>query len=177
MHELRKIAKSNKCKLQAIYLERTPSATDLLEARTVSAVHSDNLDELKKTPYHELYGRSPRLDHLRVFGCKAYYLMPKEKRLLTATPGRQFPGHFARFVGYDAPSHSYLLYDGSSERILRSRDVSFVETEFRFSYQNWTDADQEFAWVDVEAEKPDVPSVAPLSLPPLDRATTPEQLF
>ena len=36
--------------------------------------------------------KTPSLNHLRVFGCKAYYYVPKELRKKADYPGRQFPG-------------------------------------------------------------------------------------
>ncbi|KAG4032521.1 hypothetical protein PC123_g28860 [Phytophthora cactorum] len=34
-----------------------------------------------KTPFEVVYKSKPNVKHMRVFGCKAYVLTPKEKRL------------------------------------------------------------------------------------------------
>ena len=49
-----------------------------------------------KTPYEMVYGHKPNIQHMRVFGCLAYALTPKEKRLKWDPKSHQ-----CVFVGYE----------------------------------------------------------------------------
>jgi len=60
--------------------------------------------------------------HLRVFGCLAYALVPKQHRRKSDDKAIE-----CIFVGYSAKSKGYHLYDPQSKCILVSQDVVFVE--------------------------------------------------
>nr|KAJ0186503.1 hypothetical protein LSAT_V11C900486210 [Lactuca sativa] len=72
------------------------------------------------TPYEVLFKKPPVYDHMRIFGCLAYYRS-------TETGGDKFelrgrPGIFG--------TKGYKIYDLEYKKIIVSRDVRFVEHEF-----------------------------------------------
>ena len=77
-----------------------------------------------KTPEEAWTGRVPTVGHLRVFGCKAYTHIPAEKRGKLDAKATE-----CVFLGYYEDSKAWRLYDKSNNRIIKSRDVVFVETE------------------------------------------------
>ncbi|CAG9133521.1 unnamed protein product [Plutella xylostella] len=63
------------------------------------------------------------LSHLRVFGCEAHVLVPKEKRLKLDSKTQN-----CIFVGYATESKGYRLIDPQNPRvIIIARDVAFIE--------------------------------------------------
>lgn len=75
----------------------------------------------EKTPYELWNGHKPNLSHLKVFGCKAYVYVHKQKR-------RKFDEKATEgiFVGYDLRSKGYrICVDG--RKIIVSRTVKFLE--------------------------------------------------
>jgi hypothetical protein len=75
-----------------------------------------------KTPWELLFKSQPDVSHLRVFGAKAYVVIPKEKR--TKLDEVSQPG---RLVGYATGSKAYrVLVNGSD--VIVSRDVYFDES-------------------------------------------------
>jgi hypothetical protein len=77
----------------------------------------------KKTTPHELFtGNKPSLAHLRIFGCKAYAHIPKEKCDKFAATSME-----CIYIGYAKNRKAYRLYHKPSQRILKSRDVTFDE--------------------------------------------------
>jgi transposase InsO family protein len=75
----------------------------------------------QKTPYEVWYGRKPSVGHLRVFGCPAYGLKPKQSRKLDAKSKKYV------FVGYCTNSKAYRLFDVKTNQIKVCRDVVFNE--------------------------------------------------
>lgn len=77
-----------------------------------------------KTPYEMWYGNKPDLSKLKVFGCKAFSHVPKEKRKgkvgLSALPGKEFI-----FVGYGI--NGYRLYDAANNKVVMGHSVRFNE--------------------------------------------------
>jgi hypothetical protein len=97
------------------------------EAVTV-ANHLRNISPVSgkaQTPWELYYGVKPNLAHLRVFGCRAYVLIPKQQRTHKMAEVSE-PGIM---IGYAETGRGYriLLDDGG---VKLSRDVSFDEDTF-----------------------------------------------
>ncbi|CAL1357037.1 unnamed protein product [Linum trigynum] len=80
-----------------------------------------------KTPFEVLLGRVPTYTHLHAFGCLAYAKDTSSGLDKFAPRGRR-----GVFVGYPNSQKGYRIYDLASRRIITSRDVHFVESEFPF---------------------------------------------
>ena len=77
-----------------------------------------------KTPYEAFYGRKPSVAHLRVFGCRAYAHVQKDKRHSFQPKSRK-----CIFLGYPVDYKGWKCWDPSTNEVFISRDVRFVETE------------------------------------------------
>jgi hypothetical protein len=88
-----------------------------------------------KTPQEAFTRERPSVSHLRVFGCLAYAYQAKETRL------KLDPNSIKTiFVGYEATTRQYRVYDPVNDKLIRSSNVMFFENErLRF---NWPDGDQ-----------------------------------
>jgi hypothetical protein len=75
-----------------------------------------------KTPFEMVNKSKPSVKHMRVFGCLAYVLTPKEKRLKWDPKSR--PG---LFMGYEESSKAYRVFDIEGDKVVISRDVNFDE--------------------------------------------------
>ena len=73
-----------------------------------------------KTPQEAWSGRKPGISHLRVFGSIAHVHIPDERRTKLDDKSESFI-----FIGYDANSKGYKLYNPSIKKIVISRDVTF----------------------------------------------------
>lgn len=78
-----------------------------------------------QTPFEAFHGHKPSLDHLRVFGCRAFALIDKSKRTKFDVKARPCV-HLGYAQGYKA----YRLLDTATRRIFVSRHVRFVEHRF-----------------------------------------------
>ena len=76
-----------------------------------------------KTPFEIKHKSKPSVKHMRVFGCRAYVLTPKEKRLKWNPKSKT-----GVFVGYEEVSKAYRVYDIDAQRVVISRDVTFDES-------------------------------------------------
>uniref|UniRef100_A0AAV1TKI6 Polyprotein n=1 Tax=Peronospora matthiolae TaxID=2874970 RepID=A0AAV1TKI6_9STRA len=81
-----------------------------------------------KTPFEIVYNSKPSVKHMRVFGCQAYILTPKEKRLKWDPKARA-----GLFLGYEEVSKAYRVYDIEAGQVMISRDVNFDESAFGMS--------------------------------------------
>ncbi|KAG6590544.1 putative integrase [Phytophthora cinnamomi] len=81
-----------------------------------------------KTPFEIVYKSKPNVKHMRIFGCKAYDLTPKEKRLKWDPKARE-----GIFMGYEERSKAYQVYDIEAGQVVISRDVTFDESSFNAS--------------------------------------------
>ncbi|KAK1682994.1 hypothetical protein QYE76_043842 [Lolium multiflorum] len=92
------------------------------------ACHSSNRlylrKGLNKTPYEILTGNKPNISYFKVFGCKCFYKI-KGVRLSKFAP-KALEGIF---VGYGAESHTYRVFDISSNIIIESCSVKFEEND------------------------------------------------
>ncbi len=67
-------------------------------------------------------GRKPDVFHLRIFSCKAFAHVPNEKR--TKLESKSKP---CVFLGYCEGPKAYHLMCVETKRIIKSRDVTFIE--------------------------------------------------
>ena len=75
-----------------------------------------------------LTGVKPSVEHMRVWGCRAYVLNEKEIQKGTLAP-RATPGVMVGY-GFQHGYKAYLVYDPSTRKIRISTNVLFVEDEF-----------------------------------------------
>jgi hypothetical protein len=75
-----------------------------------------------KTLQEAWSGRKPDVSHLRVFGCKTFAHVPDEKR--TKLESKSMP---CVFLGYYEGTKAYRLVCLETKRIIKSRDVMFIE--------------------------------------------------
>jgi hypothetical protein len=79
-----------------------------------------------KSPWELWRGEKPRARHLRVFGCPAWVLIPKEKR--TKLEKRAWQGVF---VGYkDETDKIYLVWNPADKKVHEARFVEFDESKY-----------------------------------------------
>jgi hypothetical protein len=80
-----------------------------------------------KTPYEVLYGMTPQLEHMRVFGCLCYIHNQGHK-------GDKFASHSRKcvFMGYPYSKKGWRVYDLGLGVFLISRDVVFCEDKFPY---------------------------------------------
>ncbi|WZZ65969.1 hypothetical protein YC2023_077339 [Brassica napus] len=101
------------------------SATYLIN-RTPTKVLND------MSPFEVLNKTKPSLDHLRVFGCLCFVMIPGELRnKLDAKSSK------AMFIGYSPTQKGYKCYDPESRRVLVSRDVKFAESRGYYNGKSW----------------------------------------
>jgi hypothetical protein len=88
-----------------------------------------------KSPHEAFTREKPSISHLQVFGCLAYAYQAKETRLkLDPNSVRMI------FVGYEATTCQYRVYNPANNKLIRSSNVIFFENE-RLRY-NWPGRDQ-----------------------------------
>ena len=78
---------------------------------------------LNVTPYHLWNGEAPNISHLRIFGAKCWYVIPKSKVKKLDARSRE-----AMMVGYALNSKGYKLWDADKGKFIISRDVTFDES-------------------------------------------------
>lgn len=101
--------------LQELWVESYNCAVYTLN-RTLSS-------SISATHYELWFGRKPKLDHLRIFGCEAYMHIPDCNRSKLDPKSIK-----CTFVGYCDTTKAYRLWDATNRRIKISRDVLFNET-------------------------------------------------
>uniref|UniRef100_A0A5S6QZG6 Integrase catalytic domain-containing protein n=1 Tax=Trichuris muris TaxID=70415 RepID=A0A5S6QZG6_TRIMR len=75
------------------------------------------------TPYEHFYGFKPAVNYLRVFGSKAYSLIPKERRRKLSQNALE-----GVLVGYGNTTKGYRLLDPKTARVWYSRSARIVES-------------------------------------------------
>ena len=79
---------------------------------------------LWRTPHELLFGRTPDIRYLRVFGCRAWIHIPKDQR--TKWKPNSVP---MVFIGYEPGSKAYRLWDPTTRSVKISATVIFDETK------------------------------------------------
>ena len=67
-------------------------------------------------------GKDVSYEHLRVFGCRAFVHIPKDERLKLDVKAKP-----SIFFKYGHEEFRFKLWDPMSKKIVRSRDVVFLE--------------------------------------------------
>ena len=75
-----------------------------------------------QTPFDVFHGYKPEVNHLRVFGYKAFAHVPKDERRKLDAKSIE-----CIFVGYCTDKKTYKLFHPSSHKLIASRDVVFHE--------------------------------------------------
>ena len=96
------------------------------------------------TPFEKWYGRKPKVDHMRVFGCIAYAHIPDCKRKKFDEKAEKL-----RFVGYSATQKGYRLYNEKTRKTVVRRDAIFNEDEFVFNHPKPESVDSSKVEVDI----------------------------
>ena len=113
-----------------------------------------------KTPYECWYGSKPNVSNLRVFGCLSFVHAPDGKRQKFHPKASK-----AIFVGYPQDTKGYKLYDLSSKRFVRSRNVIFYENNFHSFEQGNLRCDKNAVFHDFdENDEPIDTAVEPVAL-------------
>ena len=73
-------------------------------------------------PNRVWYGKNVSYDHLRVFGCKCFVHIPKNERSKLDVKCKE-----CIFIGYGQDEFGYRCYDPIQRKLIRNRDVVFVE--------------------------------------------------
>ncbi|XP_019176308.1 PREDICTED: uncharacterized protein LOC109171699 [Ipomoea nil] len=102
------------------------------------------------TPYQMLYGSSPDISSLRVFGCLSYAATNSKARHKMAPRGKRYI-----FLGFPAGIKGYLLYDADEGSTIISGDVTFYEGQFPMAEKDVLDPTQ--------SSQPSLPNV-PISM-------------
>src|SRR5690606_28045577 len=86
------------------------------------------------SPFEVLNKNKPHIDHLRVFGCLCYCLVPGEQRSKLEAKSTK-----GMFIGYSVTQRGYKCYDPVTRRVMVSRDVKFVESRGYYEEKKWED--------------------------------------
>jgi len=81
-----------------------------------------------KPPFERLFGRTPDISHLRVFGCVSYVHVPDGRQRKLDAKARK-----SIFVRYPPGVKGYKLYDLERKKFVESREVQFFEENFDHS--------------------------------------------
>eukprot|EP00833_Pecoramyces_ruminatium_P010680 jgi/Orpsp1_1/1184712/evm.model.c7180000090672.1 len=75
-----------------------------------------------KIPFELLFSEKVDYRNLRVFGCRVFFLIPKQFR--KKLDNTSLPGIF---LGYERHPYNYRIYDTTNNKVIISRSVSFFE--------------------------------------------------
>ena len=135
---------------KSLWSEAIMAATYLVNRSPTAAL-------VKKTPFEMWHKRQPDISNLRVFGCRAFVHIPKEKRKKFDQASTE-----AVMVGYDI--NGYRLYD--RQKIIVQRNVVFDERPP--AAQTIGCPISTSVEVPPKDHSPDGPQDRPLSQPPSD---------
>ena len=85
-----------------------------------------------QSPYQVLNKTKPSIEHIRVFGCLCFVLIPGEQRDKMAHRSTK-----AVFIGYSPHQKGYKCFVPETRRVLISRDVKFVESRGYYNGKSW----------------------------------------
>ncbi|KAL0641361.1 hypothetical protein Bca4012_102705 [Brassica carinata] len=88
----------------------------------------------KLSPFEVLNKTKPHIDHLRVFGCLCYVMIPGERRNKLEAKSTK-----AMFIGYSITQKGYKCYDPITRRVMVSREVKFAESKGYYEEKKWED--------------------------------------
>ena len=162
----RSIVERAKCMLfeaglsKAFWAEAVSTAVYLLNR---SPTHGHDV-----TPEEAWSGRKPNLSHVRVFGTKAMVFIPKQKR-------RKWDpkSHECILTGFDEATKGYRLYDEKSRRIIKSREVTFIDEMVHEKVQVKNEAARGRTLIQLDFEE--VVSLSPEEAPMQLEAEQPEE--
>ena len=103
-----------------------------------------------RSPYELWNGRVPDIGYMRVFGCRAYAYIPKQKR-------RKMDDRAVSciFLGYPISQKGYLLMDMDTKRKFVSRAITFDESRFPFESESEQTKEETMRENDDNALKPE----------------------
>jgi len=94
----------------------------------ITIVHLINLSPAvvldDNVPDNVWFGKNVSYDHLCVFWCKAFVHVPKDERSKLDMKTTQ-----CIFIDYGRDEHGYKIYDAVKKKLVRSRDVVFLEDQ------------------------------------------------
>jgi hypothetical protein len=80
----------------------------------------------KKTCYELMHGRTPKVSHFHVFGCKCFIL--KKGKKVDKFEARSVDGIFFRYASH---SRAYRVLNLETNQIVETCEVTFDETQLR----------------------------------------------
>ncbi|XP_076941874.1 uncharacterized protein LOC143611561 [Bidens hawaiensis] len=105
------------CVPNYFWAEGVATAIYLVNIATTKAVRN-------QTPLEAWATRKPTVNHLKVFGCVAYALVPTQFRRKLDDKSEK-----CIFIGYSTQSKGYRLYNPITQQFIIRRDVKFFESE------------------------------------------------
>lgn len=100
---------------RSMWGELFPTAAYLANRSPHSALDS-------QTPYFKFHGKQAGMSALRTIGARAFV------HVETHTPKLEDRAWEGRLVGYSSNSKAYRIYNGSTQRVVENRNVTFIET-------------------------------------------------
>lgn len=97
--------------------EAMRTAVDMINLSPAAALDGD-------VPNRVWTGKEVSYTHLRVFGCRAFVHIPKDERSKLDDKAKQ-----CIFLGYGHEEFGYRLWDPVNRKVVRSRDVVFLEDQ------------------------------------------------
>ncbi|KAL0744686.1 hypothetical protein Bca101_100787 [Brassica carinata] len=87
-----------------------------------------------QSPFEVLNKIKPFLNHLRVFGCVSYVMVPGEMRNKLEPKSIR-----TMFIGYSSSQKGYKCIDPKTRRVHVSREVKFTESKGYYEERSWED--------------------------------------
>ena len=87
-----------------------------------------------QSPFEVLNKIKPFLNHLRVFGCVSYVMVPGEMRNKLEPKSIR-----TMFIGYSSSQKGYKCIDPKTRRVHVSREVKFMESKGYYEERSWED--------------------------------------